>query len=412
MRRILFVDDDVEVLDGLQRALRTRCHEWEMAFVTSAREALARLEAAPYDVLVADVRMPDMGGVRLLEVARQRFPGLVRVVLSGFFEREAALKAAGLAHQYLAKPCDPQKLWETIERLCRLGPVFPEDAAGRVTAAVGSLPAPSRTAVSLVEALQKPDVLLEEASRIVRQDEAMHRRILDFVGAPGFGLFCEMMTVQRRAAALELETLSQLVLALEVFHTFRPSAAGFSPESLQHHASLAARIAASLPAARETAASAVTAALLHDTGLLVLAARRRETFERAVRLTLDSGRPLATVEQELFGTNHPEVGAYLLAFWGLPRPIVDAVCRHHHPVATGRASGGLDVLAVTHIADALAAEQSSDGLPAEEGLDCAYLEALDVLNRLPGWRKMAAATVQSCAANYGVEADEAHPVRG
>jgi HD-like signal output (HDOD) protein len=401
MRRILFVDDDTEVLDGLARALRPRCHDWEMAFVSSAREALSRLEAAPYDVLVADVRMPEIGGVRLLELARQRFPSVIRVVLSGFFEREAALKAAGLAHQYLAKPCDPQKLWEAIESLCRLGPVFPEEAARRVIAAVGPLPVLPRTAVSLVEALHKPDVLLEEAARILRQDAIMERRILDLICAPGFGLFCEMIAVQRQVASLELGTLSQLVTALQIFDAFRPCAAGFSAESLQRHASLAARIAAVLPAARETAAAAVTAALLHDSGLLVLAARRRETFECAAQVAVDSGRPLPAVEQELFGTTHPEVGGYLLALWGLPRSIVDAVCRHHRPVAAGIPGVGLDVLAVTHVADALAAGQAPLGIPCEPGIDRAYLEALGVLDRLPAWRKMAAAIAGTREGEYG-----------
>lgn len=410
MRRILFVDDDAEVLDGLQRALRRQ--DWEMAFVTSASEALERLQTAPYDVLVADVRMPEMGGVRLLELVRQRFPGVIRVVLSGFFEREAALTAAGLAHQYLTKPCDPQKLCDAIERLCRLGPIFPEDAARRVTTAVGSLPALPRTAVSLLEALQKPDVRLEEAGRILRQDALMERRILDLIDAPGFGLFCEMVAVQRQAAALELETLGQLVLGLQIFGIFRPCAAGFSAEVLERHASLAARIAASLPASRETAAWAVTAALLHDTGLLILAARRREAFESAVQAAASSGRPFTAVEQEFFGATHAEVGAYLLAQWGLPRPIVDAVCRHHRPAAEGRAGGGLDVLAVTHIADALAAEQASGGVPAEQGIDGAYLQTLAVSHRLPAWRRLAAAIARPRQAGSGVEADEAHLVRG
>ena len=83
MKRILFVDDEPKVLQGLQRMLRSMRNEWGMEFASSGREALEMLERAPYDVIVTDMRMPGMDGVQLLKEVTKRFPLLVRIILSG-----------------------------------------------------------------------------------------------------------------------------------------------------------------------------------------------------------------------------------------------------------------------------------------------------------------------------------------
>lgn len=74
MIKILFVDDEPRVLDGLRRMLHARRHEWDMTFVTSGEEALKVLASAPYDVIVSDMRMPGMDGSQLLDEVRRRYP--------------------------------------------------------------------------------------------------------------------------------------------------------------------------------------------------------------------------------------------------------------------------------------------------------------------------------------------------
>jgi DNA-binding NtrC family response regulator len=118
MKRILFVDDEPRLLEGLQRMFRPQRKHWDMLFATSGEQALAILATSPCDVIVTDMRMPGMDGATLLEQVQERYPSLVRIVLSGHVEMEAALRAAPVAHQFLSKPCDPETLRETIERVC------------------------------------------------------------------------------------------------------------------------------------------------------------------------------------------------------------------------------------------------------------------------------------------------------
>lgn len=74
MNRILFVDDEVKVLKGLQRMLRPQHHDWEMAFAPGGEAALSMLDESPFDVIVSDMRMPGIDGAALLEIVRQKYP--------------------------------------------------------------------------------------------------------------------------------------------------------------------------------------------------------------------------------------------------------------------------------------------------------------------------------------------------
>ncbi|MGA8867245.1 MAG: response regulator [Candidatus Sulfotelmatobacter sp.] len=118
-KRILFVDDEPIVLNGLERSLRGMRKEWEMAFLPGGPEALQAMAQAPFDVVISDMRMPGMDGAQLLELVRERFPQTVRMVLSGQSDKDALFRAIRPTHQYLSKPCDVRELKQKLK--CALG---------------------------------------------------------------------------------------------------------------------------------------------------------------------------------------------------------------------------------------------------------------------------------------------------
>jgi DNA-binding NtrC family response regulator len=71
--------------------------EWRIAFVTSGREALDLLSQSEVDVLVTDLRMPEMSGLELLAKVASLHPQTVRIVLSGTADLEIAVRSATLA---------------------------------------------------------------------------------------------------------------------------------------------------------------------------------------------------------------------------------------------------------------------------------------------------------------------------
>ncbi len=117
MDRVLFVDDEQRVLDGLRRMLRTMRNEWEMEFVASGSSALRTLDERKFDVIVTDMRMPEMDGFTLLSQVSEKYPELLRIALSGQSELESQVCSSGLVHSYLAKPCPLSELTETVRGL-------------------------------------------------------------------------------------------------------------------------------------------------------------------------------------------------------------------------------------------------------------------------------------------------------
>lgn len=113
--KILFVDDDPNILAGFQRTLRK-----QFAFDTalSGVEALELLQkSGPYAVVVADMRMPGMEGIELLERVRIAAPDTVRLMLTGNADQQTAVEAVnrGQVFRFLNKPCGPETLVPALE---------------------------------------------------------------------------------------------------------------------------------------------------------------------------------------------------------------------------------------------------------------------------------------------------------
>jgi signal transduction histidine kinase len=110
MRTVLFVDDEPEVLSSLKRLLRTETYD--LLFAQSAREALDLLERERVHVIVVDLRMPEMDGFELLKRVEQKYPDLIRMVLSGRDDRDSILNAinSGNVYRYIVKPSDNMEL--------------------------------------------------------------------------------------------------------------------------------------------------------------------------------------------------------------------------------------------------------------------------------------------------------------
>ena len=110
MNRVLFVDDEVFVLDGFKRMLRRMRTQWEMDFVDSGEAALQMMAQKEFDVIVSDMRMPNMNGAELLNEVKDLHPNTIRFILSGYSDKDLILKSLDSTHQYLAKPRDPETL--------------------------------------------------------------------------------------------------------------------------------------------------------------------------------------------------------------------------------------------------------------------------------------------------------------
>ena len=107
---VLLVDDEPSVLSALRRLFRSQGYRIEQA--TSGAEALLVLAMQPVDLVISDMRMPEMDGAALLAQVRQSHPSVVRILLTGYADISATIAAInqGAIHRYIAKPWDDQEM--------------------------------------------------------------------------------------------------------------------------------------------------------------------------------------------------------------------------------------------------------------------------------------------------------------
>jgi putative nucleotidyltransferase with HDIG domain len=229
------------------------------------------------------------------------------------------------------------------------------------------LPAEPRAFQELVQCLQDPSASLGDAARIIGRDVAMTANIMKIVNSAFFGARQPIVSTSRAVAYLGLDTLGALVLGHSVYKADGKSAqARLDSERLWTHSlqtAMAARVIAQCEAFAHTEVERVfLAAFLHDVGKIVLPGDAMEMQE-----------------------HHAAVGAYLLALWGFPNPIVEAVAYHHVP--SQACDDALGLAGVVHVADYLVHENETPTIGAiETVLESGFLESRGLANRLEEWR--------------------------
>lgn len=394
MKQILFVDDEPKILDGLRRMLRPQRVAWDVAFASGGEEALSLMQSKLFDVIVSDMRMPGMDGAALLKIVSEKYPQVLRVVLSGYTELESSYRAVPFAHQFLLKPCDPESLVACIEAGTKLTNLLHGDAMAKMVGALGELPSAPRVYTELRLALSDSDAPIDRIVKIVEKDVAITAKLLQLVNSAFFGIARTVVDVKTAVMYLGVKTLHDLVLSVEIGRAFESKRRvdGFSIEKFEQHSSLTAAIAARICEGGKSTAQTMAAGLLHDAGKLVLADRMPELFTQAISIAGREGRPLFLVEEKLLGVSHAEVGAYLLSLWGLPYPVVGAVADHHHPERISESTWG--PAKAVYVANLLAHEHATR-VTAETGLvycqiDPAFMESAGGADSLRGWGEIAA----------------------
>ena len=391
-KRILFVDDEPMILKGLQRTLRKMRDVWDMTFASSAAEALAVLDNNPMDVIISDIKMPEMDGSQLLAEVKQRHPHVVRLILSGHVEQETTIKSVQFAHQCLSKPCDVKVLKQTLAKLFALRDILSDNSIKKIVSQIESLPSLPTIYTEIIAEMQSDDPSIKKISEIIGRDVSMTAKILQVVNSVFFGLPQRIGNPQQAVMLLGLETIKSLVLSVKIFSEFsQKKYSWFNIDAIFKHSisvsSYAKAIVKNEKMDQDLINYSLMAGLLHDLGKLILATNFKDAYQQVLTELRNSDHSLWELEQATFGTSHAEIGAYLMGLWNLENPIIEAIAFHHCPSKS--ASSQMGLLTVVHIANALDHEED---LPEDQESDLPYddeyIYRLGVGNRIAEWRQV------------------------
>ncbi len=181
--KVLYVDDEEGNLTAFKASYR---RDFDVTTASSAQQALALLEKQVVHVVLSDQRMPVMSGAEFLAEVRERWPKVIRLMLTGFSDIEAVVDAInkGGIHAYITKPWDPTDLKLRIEQ------------AYEVHALRAERERMFHRYHQVFEASGDPIVIVDETGRLLEANTATEKllglprasllesRIMDFIDAP------------------------------------------------------------------------------------------------------------------------------------------------------------------------------------------------------------------------------------
>jgi HD-like signal output (HDOD) protein len=376
-RRVLFVDDEPAILSSLKRLMHRERGSWDAAFANSGREAIAAFEQEPFDVVVSDMRMPEMDGADLLARIREQWPSTLRIILSGQTDPSAFVRALPTTHIFLNKPCAIATLRDALARCASVrgtSSVMVRAVLGRID----KLPSPPRLYLELTRLLENPRTNVDAIARLVSQDPSFVAKLLQVARSAAFLCTEETVSIDAAIRMLGIELLRAIAITSGLYGPARPPLAE-DADRLQIASMRTATLARQFNGDRAKADVVYAAGLLHDIGHVVMINCLPDEYMK-IRAARATGVPVLEAERQILGCDHAALGAHLLTMWGLSHELTDAVAFHHDPCSAP--AEHRYAAAVVHAADVYAADE-------RELLDVNCLEAVGLRRDVEAWNAFA-----------------------
>ena len=330
--KILLVDDEVQILRGVTRMIECEVDEWEVEATDSGVEALEILESEPFDVIVSDMRMPELDGAQLLKTVEDRYPKMMRVCLSGQADSESVIRALRPTHHYLSKPCEPEVLIETLRRAEAFHQTITSKEILEAIGQADGSPVSAMIVQEINEELESDNCTSATLAEVVAKEPMLCAKILQLSNSAIFGFRQQIVDVDRGISVLGIEVIRALAISSMLMGDEDLDPNGSDVQAFNHCivvGEIARQIAGFASVEGDIAKIVYSGGLLHDLGKIVLLKAFEERYESLVEQANASEVPVHLAEVEDFGASHAGVGAHLLGLWGIPDPIVEAVAGHH-----------------------------------------------------------------------------------
>jgi len=315
---LLFVDDEANILASLKRLFRS--HGYRTLTAESGRQGLEILAQEPVDLVISDMRMPEMNGAQFLEQVREHWPGAIRILLTGYAEIGATIDAInkGQIYRYISKPWEDNDMLLTIRQALERKAL--EDEKRRL----------ERLTQRQNEQLKELNAGLEQK---VQERTAELRQTMDFLN-------------------LAHERLKKTFLtSIHVFSNLIEMRAGALAGHSRRVADLARKLALNLGMSDNEAQDVLVAGLLHDIGKLGLPDK-----------LLQKSYGLMTFEERAEVDKHPAKGQAVLMALEQLRDAAKLIRSHHERFDGQGYPDGLLGLAIPLGARILAVANDYDAL--------------------------------------------------
>jgi two-component system sensor histidine kinase/response regulator len=254
--RVLVVDDELGIREGCRRALTSQGFEVEAA--ENGPSGLRKLREESFDILLVDAMMPGMSGLEMLEQARQLYPELICIIITGYATVELAVQAMREgAHDFIAKPFTPGLLLQVMNRELERQKLrreaqrvkdLEEEVRGltRVKVEMEKLAAiESRFMLTMVHILRAPVAVLQNSVQLIQKGYVPPEELPDVLARAGLragellAILDDILLLSRLKEGLDTKPAEPVSLA-EVLDTVKSS---FQKEVEEHQLILSTEVA-------------------------------------------------------------------------------------------------------------------------------------------------------------------------
>lgn len=326
---VMFVDDENFILKSLKRLMKNQ--PFESVYMNSGAEALLHLEQHEIDLIVTDIRMPDMDGFELLSIVKDKYPKVLRVALSGFTESKTIYKLIekNIAKIYLFKPWDNFELKKNITRILDFEDVLTNNKLLELINNLDSLPVLPKLYQDL-KALIDKDASIEEVGKLVEIDQAISSKVLRLANSAFYGR--KTGSISEAIMSIGLNNLKNMVLASSIFEGSKEDME--SLDKMWTHSINTNKLTLLIYEKllhKKIPTIYGSAGLLHDIGKVILHIFYNDSYKEIINKADDGENNLINMELDVYNVTHQDIGAYLLNWWELPHAYVEAAMYHHRP---------------------------------------------------------------------------------
>lgn len=317
---IVFVDDEKPILRALKRLLYPT--EFKGFYFDNSEEALDFIQNNAVDMVVSDIKMPEMDGITLLEKIRSTDASIIRILLSGYSENERILESvnSNIAKLYLHKPWDNEELLRMIRAVFDIYSEIIHLRLENGLPILNDLPALPETYSIISQKIANQESAHNIAQKI-EEDVALTARILRVANSAYYG--SRTKTIDQAIMMLGLSNVKQIILTQSIMGEASRHAWG---DLLWQHAMLTNRIlhqVYNLVTSKKIPAYFASCGLLHTLGLVYLLMNdKNNNIYKA--LLKDPELSINALIEEQYGVSPNDFTCYLLEWWDMPIEIIEA----------------------------------------------------------------------------------------
>jgi len=348
---IVILDDEPSILSSLRSLLRRQ--SYDLHLFERGRDAVEFITHHMPDIIISDMRMPEMSGMEFLDLASVLCPTSTRLMLSGYEDKTIIFDAIahGIAQQFITKPWEDQEIVRIIGTVVNNRRELQRQHLDHALQSIFSLASPPQAQKQLQRILGNESRSIKDLAMEVEKVPALVARLLRIANSVYYSARVPASTTLEAVGFIGVEYVESLILGMSIHHRSEDEVMKLYANELDelwrhavHRAILGRSIAERWPGFKEPAL-AYTVCLLLDVGFLVHFNSNREGSGHFANLIKSMHLTMHQAEPRAFTVSHSIVGAALLRLWNFPDRIVTAVERHH-----GETRG--DVLAqIAQVAD-------------------------------------------------------------